>query len=94
MKLADIKKLKVAELRSRLKELDLDTKGLKAELVVRLWSAVEAGQGGEDGGEELELQKDDSMTPPTPAETVEVVASAAAPFSSPVATVGITAPCD
>ncbi|XP_044219236.1 heterogeneous nuclear ribonucleoprotein U-like protein 2 isoform X1 [Thunnus albacares] len=94
MKLADIKKLKVAELRSRLKELDLDTKGLKAELVVRLWSAVEAGQGGEDGEEELELQKDDSMTPPTPAETVEVVASAAAPFSSPVATVGITAPCD
>ncbi|XP_006781354.1 heterogeneous nuclear ribonucleoprotein U-like protein 2 [Neolamprologus brichardi] len=52
MKLADIKKLKVAELRSRLKELGLDSRGLKAELVERLWSAAEEEQSGEDGEEE------------------------------------------
>ncbi|XP_062281081.1 heterogeneous nuclear ribonucleoprotein U-like protein 2 [Scomber scombrus] len=85
MKLADIKKLKVAELRSRLKDLDLDSRGLKTELVVRLWSAVEAGQGGEDGNEEVKLQK---------ADAVEVVASAASLSSSPAATVSITAPRD
>lgn len=43
MKLADIKKLKVPELKSRLQELGLESKGLKAELVGRLWSALEAG---------------------------------------------------
>lgn len=42
MKLDDIKKLKVPELRSKLKELGLDAKGLKAELATRLWSASEA----------------------------------------------------
>uniref|UniRef100_A0A669EED6 Si:ch211-107m4.1 n=1 Tax=Oreochromis niloticus TaxID=8128 RepID=A0A669EED6_ORENI len=52
MKLADIKKLKVAELRSRLKELGLDSRGLKAELVERLWSAAEGEQSGGDGEEE------------------------------------------
>lgn len=41
MKLADVKKLKVVELRVKLKERGLDTKGLKAELVARLWSAIE-----------------------------------------------------
>eukprot|EP00066_Takifugu_rubripes_P019532 XP_011608798.1 PREDICTED: heterogeneous nuclear ribonucleoprotein U-like protein 2 isoform X2 [Takifugu rubripes] len=41
MKLDDIKKLKVPELRSKLKELGLDAKGLKAELATRLWSASE-----------------------------------------------------
>lgn len=46
MKLSDIKKLKVAELRTRLQELGLDGKGLKAELVGRLWSAAETGQTG------------------------------------------------
>nr|XP_040029672.1 heterogeneous nuclear ribonucleoprotein U-like protein 2 [Gasterosteus aculeatus aculeatus] len=49
MKLADIKKLKVAELRSRLKELGLDNKGLKAELLGRLWSALEAQQCASNG---------------------------------------------
>uniref|UniRef100_A0A3Q3J7F9 SAP domain-containing protein n=1 Tax=Monopterus albus TaxID=43700 RepID=A0A3Q3J7F9_MONAL len=44
--LTDIKKLKVAELRLRLKEAGLDTRGLKAELVDRLWSALETGQRG------------------------------------------------
>lgn len=52
MKLADIKKLKVAELRSRLKELGLDSRGLKAELVERLWSAAEGEPSGGDGEEE------------------------------------------
>ncbi|XP_054453435.1 heterogeneous nuclear ribonucleoprotein U-like protein 2 isoform X2 [Anoplopoma fimbria] len=61
MKLTDIKKLKVPELRSRLQELGLDNKGLKAELLGRLWSALEAGQ-----GEELKLQHDRSPTPPAP----------------------------
>ncbi|XP_030621320.1 heterogeneous nuclear ribonucleoprotein U-like protein 1 [Chanos chanos] len=46
---ADIKNLKVAELRAKLKERGLDTKGLKAELVARLTSAVE-----------VELQASDS----------------------------------
>lgn len=52
MKLTDIKKLKVAELRSRLKELGLDSRGLKAELVERLWSAAEGEPSGGDGEEE------------------------------------------
>ncbi|XP_067314074.1 heterogeneous nuclear ribonucleoprotein U-like protein 2 isoform X2 [Pseudorasbora parva] len=43
MLLAEVKKLKVAELRAMLSERGLDPKGLKAELVVRLISAIEAG---------------------------------------------------
>ncbi|KAM8910708.1 heterogeneous nuclear ribonucleoprotein U-like protein 2 isoform 1-T1 [Spinachia spinachia] len=62
MKLADIKKLKVAELRSRLKELGLDNKGLKAELLGRLWSALEAQQGGSYG----------SLTPTSPQESTDL----------------------
>ena len=59
MKLTDIKRLKVAELRSRLTELGLDNKGLKAELIGRLWSALEATQSGHDGKEtEKEPQND------------------------------------
>uniref|UniRef100_A0A3Q3VQY4 Uncharacterized protein n=1 Tax=Mola mola TaxID=94237 RepID=A0A3Q3VQY4_MOLML len=49
--LTDIKRLKVAEIRSRLTELGLDNKGLKAELIGRLWSALEATQSGQDGKE-------------------------------------------
>lgn len=41
MKLTDVKKLKVVELRVKLNERGLDTKGLKAELVARLWSALD-----------------------------------------------------
>ncbi|CAL8356789.1 unnamed protein product [Merluccius merluccius] len=43
MKLSEIKKCKVPELRAKLKELGLDPKGLKTELIGRLWSALEAG---------------------------------------------------
>lgn len=52
MKLDDIKKLKVPELRFKLRELGLEAKGLKAELVTRLWSAAEAGKC-EDAEEKL-----------------------------------------
>lgn len=72
MKLTDIKKLKVPELRSRLKDLELDTKGLKNELIGRLWSALETRQSAEVGKEELKLQTDTSPTQtetsPTPPE--------------------------
>ncbi|KAL6117393.1 uncharacterized protein ACO6RY_15188 [Pungitius sinensis] len=61
MKLAEIKKLKVAELRSRLKELGLDNKGLKAELLGRLWSALETQQCGSNG----------SPTPTSPEESTD-----------------------
>lgn len=76
MKLTEIKKLKVPELRSRLKELGLDSKGLKTELVGRLWSAFEARQTEEDAEERRKLQSDSSQTP-----TESVVVRA--PSSSP-----------
>ncbi|KAJ7983528.1 hypothetical protein DPEC_G00377100, partial [Dallia pectoralis] len=41
MKLSEVKKLKVAELRAMLKERGMDSKGLKAELVLRFMSAIE-----------------------------------------------------
>ncbi|XP_034037356.1 heterogeneous nuclear ribonucleoprotein U-like protein 2 isoform X2 [Thalassophryne amazonica] len=43
MKLVELKKLKVSELRSRLEAAGLSSRGLKAELVSRLWSASQAG---------------------------------------------------
>ncbi|KAM4733088.1 heterogeneous nuclear ribonucleoprotein U-like protein 2 [Anableps anableps] len=68
MKLTDIKKLKVAELRSKLAELGLDSRGLKAELVDRLWSASQSGQ----SPEHVELLEDSSSTPSGPTEPAEV----------------------
>ncbi|XP_034545581.1 heterogeneous nuclear ribonucleoprotein U-like protein 2 isoform X2 [Notolabrus celidotus] len=73
MKLSDIKKLKVAELRSRLQELHLDSKGLKAELVGRLWSAIEAEETGQHNEEELiTLQHENSGTHFKATDTVHV----------------------
>ncbi|XP_030595167.1 heterogeneous nuclear ribonucleoprotein U-like protein 2 isoform X2 [Archocentrus centrarchus] len=72
MKLADIKKLKVADLRSRLKELGLESCGLKAELVERLWSAAEGGHSGRDGEREKVKLQDNSPTPPVRMEPVDV----------------------
>ncbi|KAL4622988.1 heterogeneous nuclear ribonucleoprotein U-like protein 2 [Arapaima gigas] len=65
MNLAEIKKLKVAELRAKLQERGLDSKGLKADLVERLMTAIEAesqsgnaedekGPVGEDGTERMQ----------------------------------------
>lgn len=92
MKLADIKKLKVPELRSKLRELGLDTKGLKAELVSRLWSASEAIQSQEDSEEELKRQNDHDVhddTSPIQSETSDT----RAPVSSPPLTeAGSSAP--
>ncbi|XP_059202936.1 heterogeneous nuclear ribonucleoprotein U-like protein 2 [Centropristis striata] len=85
MKLTDIKKLKVAELRSRLKDLGLDNKGLKAELIGRLWSAIEAGQSPD---QEVKLQHDRSLTPPAPPETLEVLS----PSSPPPTGAGVAEP--
>lgn len=68
MKLTDIKKLKVAELRSRLTELGLDSRGLKAELVDRLWSASQLGQ----SPEHAELLGENEDSSPRPSEAVEV----------------------
>ncbi|XP_032384587.1 heterogeneous nuclear ribonucleoprotein U-like protein 2 [Etheostoma spectabile] len=78
MKLTDIKKLKVAELRSRLEELGLDNKGLKAELLGRLWSALEARQSVKDG-DEIQLQNDRSQTPSTPVENVDHCTQSSSP---------------
>uniref|UniRef100_A0A3P8SL98 Si:ch211-107m4.1 n=1 Tax=Amphiprion percula TaxID=161767 RepID=A0A3P8SL98_AMPPE len=83
MKLTDIKKLKVAELRSRLKELGLDSRGLKAELVDRLWSATEAGPGGTDDGEQVRPQPSSS-----PTQQVHT------PSSSPPTEAGVPAACE
>ncbi|KAJ8282816.1 hypothetical protein COCON_G00053350 [Conger conger] len=72
MNLVEVKKLKVAELRAELQQRGLDTKGLKADLVQRLMSAIEAESqaalsvevGDEDGpvGEdEVRQQQDDNV---------------------------------
>lgn len=86
MKLADIKKLKVAELRSRLKELGLDVKGLKAELVDRLCSALQAGQAEVNGEGELT-----QPTPSEPTDTVHLRAPSPLPPPPPAEAVCVTA---
>uniref|UniRef100_A0A665XES1 Si:ch211-107m4.1 n=1 Tax=Echeneis naucrates TaxID=173247 RepID=A0A665XES1_ECHNA len=69
MKLTEVKKLKVAELRSRLKEVGLDSRGLKAELVDRLWTFLETGQTWADTETRLNQQHDREPTPPEPGVT-------------------------
>lgn len=83
MKLTDIKKLKVTELRSRLKEAGLDTRGLKSELVDRLWSVVKPGE-----EPEVKLQHDSSSTASAATDKVQVRAP-----SSPPTQAGVTEPC-
>ncbi|MEQ2277305.1 hypothetical protein XENORESO_000788 [Xenotaenia resolanae] len=75
MKLADIKKLKVAELRSKLTELGLDSRGLKAELVDRLWSASQSGQ----SPEHVELLEDSLPSGPTEPVEVQVPTESSSP---------------
>lgn len=88
MKPADIKKLKVPELRSKLRELGLDSAGLKAELVGRLWSFLESRQSAENGEKEVKLQDE---TSPTPTETVDLSAPSSPPSSTEA---GVTPRCD
>uniref|UniRef100_A0A3B3IB00 Si:ch211-107m4.1 n=1 Tax=Oryzias latipes TaxID=8090 RepID=A0A3B3IB00_ORYLA len=85
MKLADIKKLKVTELRSRLVELGLDSKGLKAELVDRLWSATTTSESQQDGAP-AEEAKQRNLTTSSPSSDVEDLTS------SPPAEADVTAP--
>nr|XP_015194230.1 PREDICTED: heterogeneous nuclear ribonucleoprotein U-like protein 2 [Lepisosteus oculatus] len=51
MSALDVKKLKVAELRTELQQRGLDTRGLKADLVERLLAAIEAETAGAAPGE-------------------------------------------
>lgn len=57
MKLSDIKKLKVAELRSRLTQAGLDSRGLKVELVERLWSFLDNNGGQRGNIDEQDVQR-------------------------------------
>ncbi|XP_019718927.1 heterogeneous nuclear ribonucleoprotein U-like protein 2 isoform X1 [Hippocampus comes] len=57
MKLSDIKKLKVAELRSRLNQAGLDSRGLKVELVERLWSLLDNNGGQRGNIHEQDVQR-------------------------------------
>lgn len=66
MKLTDIRKLKVPELRSRLQEVGLDTRGLKAELVERLWSALDSRQSEDDTEGKLLNDSPATALPPAP----------------------------
>lgn len=78
MNLAEVKKLKVAELRAQLQQRGLDAKGLKADLVERLMSAIEAesqaalsievgDKDGLPGGDEVQQQDDHVLGLSTPA---------------------------
>ncbi|CAM4612323.1 unnamed protein product [Leuciscus chuanchicus] len=75
MLLAEVKKLKVAELRAMLSERGLDPKGLKAELVVRLISAIEAGvepiKSGDEGGHFCEATSTEPAVQPPMSHSLE-----------------------
>uniref|UniRef100_A0A8B9HQV5 Si:ch211-107m4.1 n=1 Tax=Astyanax mexicanus TaxID=7994 RepID=A0A8B9HQV5_ASTMX len=67
MSLEEVKKLKVVELRAKLRERGLESKGLKAELVARLLSAIEAGVGESSTGKKASIEEDNS-----PGEIVQI----------------------
>ncbi|XP_056133854.1 heterogeneous nuclear ribonucleoprotein U-like protein 2 [Lampris incognitus] len=92
MRLTELKKYKVAELRARLRELGLDTKGLKAELVERLWTAWEETQDQErraascDG--DVSIPQNDRPPPTPPTVQVSSVLQQVTSSASPPGTVG------
>lgn len=77
MLVAEVKRLKVAELRAMLTERGLDSKGLKAELVVRLISAIEAGvepiKGGNEEGNVSEVMSIEPAEEPLKSHSPESV---------------------
>ncbi|KAM6923756.1 heterogeneous nuclear ribonucleoprotein U-like protein 2 [Xenentodon cancila] len=90
MKLTDIKKLKVAELRSRLTELGLDSRGLKADLVDRLRTASRTEPSPENGEEKTGIPGDRSTAPAVQLETAGVHAAS----SSPPTDAGVSERCE
>ncbi|XP_077466101.1 heterogeneous nuclear ribonucleoprotein U-like protein 2 isoform X2 [Stigmatopora argus] len=66
MKLSEIKKLKVAELRSRLNEAGLDSRGLKGDLVERLWSFLDDGYQGKNTRKRDTKRQADPIPPSSP----------------------------
>lgn len=92
MKLADIKKLKVPDLRSKLRELGLDSGGLKAELVGRLWSFHEARTDAEvEETTEINPQDDTSANK---METINLRAASTPPPPESCSVAGVTPRCD
>lgn len=89
MLLAEVKRLKVAELRAMLTERGLDSKGLKAELVVRMISAIEAGvepiKRGDEGGNGSETTRIEPAEEPSksPSESEQCVRTRSPVFISP-----------
>lgn len=93
MKLVDIKKLKVPDLRSKLRELGLESGGLKAELVCRLWSFHEARTDAEVE-ETTEINPQDD-TPASNMETVNPCAASTPPTPpEPDSVAGVPPRCD
>lgn len=92
MKLVDIKKLKVPDLRSKLRELGLDSAGLKAELVGRLWSFHEARTDAEVE-ETIEINPQDD-TSANEMETINLRAASAPPKPPQSCSAGVTPRCD
>ncbi|XP_061581538.1 heterogeneous nuclear ribonucleoprotein U-like protein 2 isoform X2 [Cololabis saira] len=84
MKLTDLRKLKVAELRCRLTELGLDSRGLKAELVDKLWTAAQTEQHSpqhspQHGGEKTRIPDPSSPTPSLQLEAAELRSASPSP---------------
>lgn len=84
---ADLKKLKVTELRDELAKRDLDTKGVKDELIERLATAMEAEGGDADVQDAVEPETAPAEAAPEPAlETIATEPEAAAPDPEAVKT--------